>query len=96
MFILITYDISTQSDSAQGRLRKVAKICESYGQRVQNSVFECVMDQVIYLKVQTEINKVIDPKVDSVRYYNLGKNGYEKVKHVGCKGSLNLENTLIF
>lgn len=95
MFVLITYDVSTQSVDGKRRLRKVAKICENYGQRVQNSVFECVVDSVLLQKIKKEINQVIDKDEDSIRYYNLGKKGIEKVEHIGVKTSFNIEDVLI-
>ena len=95
MFVLITYDVSTQSVGGKRRLRKVAKICENYGQRVQNSVFECVVDSVLLQKIKKEINQVIDKNEDSIRYYNLGKKGADKVEHIGVKTSFNVEDVLI-
>lgn len=95
MFVLITYDVSTQTSEGKTRLRKVAKICKNYGQRVQNSVFECVVDSLTLQKIKSEINKVINKETDSIRYYNLGKNGIDKVEHIGTKNSFDLEDVLI-
>lgn len=95
MFVLITYDVSTQSEGGKARLRKVAKICENYGQRVQNSVFECVVDSVTLCKIKQQIRKTINIKEDSIRYYNLGDNGKSKVEHIGIKASFDVEDVLI-
>lgn len=95
MFVLITYDVSTITPGGKTRLRKVAKVCEDYGQRVQNSVFECVVDSVTLQKLKNKINKIIDKKEDSVRYYNLGKNGTNKVEHIGVNTSFDVEDILI-
>lgn len=82
--VLVSYDVA-QDSNGQQRLRKVAKICQNFGQRVQNSVFECLVypDQWINFKAQLE--KTIEPKYDSLRYYFLGKNWRKKVEHVGAK-----------
>jgi len=95
MLILITYDVSTVDAEGKARLRKVAKACQNYGVRVQNSVFECVVDYVQYMELKDKINNLIDKKADSVRYYNLGKNGRIKVTHVGAKFALNVEAPII-
>ena len=95
MLILITYDVSTQTEAGRKRLRKVAKICQNYGVRVQNSVFECVVDSVQLQRLKASLNEVINPEQDSLRYYNLGKNGRAKVEHIGTKPALDMEDTLI-
>lgn len=95
MFILITYDVSTQTSQGRTRLRRIAKICENYGQRVQNSVFECVVDGVTLQKIKAQINAVVNKKEDSIRYYNLGKNGVKKVEHIGVKSSFDVEDIII-
>jgi len=95
MMVLITYDVSTETPAGQKRLRKVAKQCENYGQRVQNSVFECLIDPARLKLLQARLEALIDPKVDSLRYYYLGDEWRNRVEHVGAKVSLNLEGTLI-
>lgn len=95
MMVLITYDISTETESGKRRLRKVAKKCQDFGQRVQNSVFECVIDSACFKLLQAALEKIIDPEVDSVRYYFLGEEWRGRVVHVGAKVSLDLEGTLI-
>lgn len=72
--VLITYDVNTESASGQKRLRKVAKICEKYGQRVQNSVFECLLDATQYIIVKNELKELINLEEDSLRFYRLGNN----------------------
>lgn len=93
--VLITYDVSTETASGRKRLRKVAKKCQDFGQRVQNSVFECIIDTARFKVLQAALEKIIDPEVDSIRYYFLGDEWRGRVVHVGAKGSIDLEGTLI-
>jgi len=95
MLIVITYDVETSSPAGQRRLRKVARICENYGQRVQNSVFECSLDSAQLVLVKGKLLKEIDDKKDSLRFYKLGKNWEGKVEHYGAKISYNPEGVLI-
>ncbi len=95
MLVLITYDVSTETTAGQKRLRKVAKKCQDYGQRVQNSVFECIIDPVRLRQLQDALEKIVDLEVDSLRYYYLGDEWRGRVVHVGAKPSLDLEGTLI-
>jgi len=95
VFVLVTYDVNTETPEGRRRLRMVARICTNYGTRVQNSVFECVVDSVQLMEMKTRIDEVIDPAIDSVRYYNLGKHGRDHVDHVGIKPGLNVEDVLI-
>ncbi len=95
MMVLITYDVSTETDAGKKRLRKVAKQCQNYGQRVQNSVFECILDPARMKQLQSALEKIVDPEVDSLRYYYLGDEWRSRVEHVGAKASLDLEGTLI-
>ena len=95
MMVLITYDVKTETKAGQRRLRKVAKKCQDYGQRVQNSVFECIIDTARLKQLQAALEKIIDPEVDSLRYYYLGDEWRKRVEHVGAKPSLDLEGTLI-
>ena len=95
MMVLITYDVNTESDAGKKRLRKVAKQCQNYGQRVQNSVFECILDPARLKLLQGNLIKIIDPEKDSLRYYFLGDEWRNRVEHVGAKVSLDLEGTLI-
>lgn len=96
MLVLITYDVSTVSEGGQKRLRKVAKMCQNYGVRVQNSVFECVVDSAQFASLKIELIELIDIKHDSLRFYQLGNNYKSKVEHIGVKESINVEGPLIF
>lgn len=96
LLVLVTYDVSTSSEGGQKRLRKVAKVCQNYGQRVQNSVFECVVDAAQFEMMKNELKKLIDETNDSLRFYRLGNNYKTKVEHVGTKESLDIEAPLIF
>jgi len=91
MLVLITYDVETITSEGKKRLRKVAKICTNYGQRVQNSVFECVVDPAQLAEIKFQIEKVIDKEKDSIRYYYLGSNWSGKIEHVGSKPTFNPE-----
>jgi CRISPR-associated protein Cas2 len=93
--ILITYDVDTTDKEGRTRLRKVAKECVNYGQRVQNSVFECYLTYLDFVKLKTKLEKLIDSKKDSLRYYNLGKNWRRKVEHHGAKPSYDPEGVII-
>lgn len=95
MLVLVTYDVSTQNAAGKRRLRKVAKECVNYGQRVQNSVFECILDasQIIILK--DKLINLIDTGQDSLRFYYLGNRYETKVEHFGVKDTYDAEGTLI-
>lgn len=95
MFVLITYDVSTQDDGGKRRLRQIAKQCVNYGQRVQNSVFECVIEPVTMKELQHKLEKIMDKEKDSLRYYYLGNNYKTKIEHVGAKASYDAEGPLI-
>jgi len=95
LFVLITYDVNTETEAGKKRLRHVAKQCQNYGQRVQNSVFECIINRSQLCQLQDRIIKIIDPEVDSVRYYFFEDNYQNHVQHIGAKKSLDLEGTLI-
>ncbi|UQZ85493.1 CRISPR-associated endonuclease Cas2 [Paenibacillus konkukensis] len=95
MLVLITYDVSTVSGAGQRRLRKVSKLCQNYGQRVQHSVFECIVDATQLTVLKLKLLDVIDPEQDSLRIYQLGNNYKNKVEHIGIKESLDLEGPLI-
>lgn len=95
MLVLITYDVNTESEGGKRRLRRVAKQCVNYGQRVQNSVFECVMDAAKCREVKNKLEKIIDKDKDSLRFYYLGNNYKSKVEHIGAKESFDVEGTLI-
>lgn len=95
MLVLITYDVNTETASGKKRLRKVAKECQNYGQRVQNSVFECIMDNAKTKVVKAKLLEIIDMDKDSLRFYYLGNAYKNKVEHYGTKQSIDLEGTLI-
>ncbi|MEK3726665.1 MULTISPECIES: CRISPR-associated endonuclease Cas2 [unclassified Lysinibacillus] len=95
MLVLVTYDVVTKTAAGQKRLRKVAKTCENYGLRVQNSVFECVVDATQFKQLQLELQAIIDVDMDSLRFYQLGNNYKSKVKHIGAKETFNVEDTII-
>ena len=93
--VLITYDVNTESEAGKKRLVQVAKQCQNYGQRVQNSVFECILEPALLKQLQHRLAEIIDPKKDSIRYYYLGDQWQNRVEHVGAKKSINLEGPLI-
>lgn len=96
MLVLITYDVNTETEAGKKRLRKVAKQCVNYGQRVQNSVFECQLDTAKYRQVKAILEEIIDKEVDSLRFYNLGNNYKTKIEHVGSKPGFDVTEPLIF
>lgn len=95
MMVLVTYDVSTETEAGKKRLYRVAKKCLSYGQRVQNSVFECNLDWSQYIKLQNELRTIISADKDSLRFYNLGNNYSQKIIHIGAKPTINVEGDLI-
>jgi CRISPR-associated protein Cas2 len=95
MLVLITYDVNTETEAGKKRLRKVAKQCVNYGQRVQNSVFECILDAAKCKEVEHKLESIIDKNKDSLRFYYLGNNYKSKVVHLGAKPSYNMESVLI-
>lgn len=95
MLVLITYDVCTKDTSGKTRLRKVAKECLNYGQRVQNSVFECILDASQTLILKDKLCSLINQDKDSLRFYYLGNNYQTKVEHFGAKTSYEAEGTLM-
>lgn len=83
MLVLITYDVNTETSEGKKRLHKVTKVCVDYGQRVQYSVFECVIDPAQYVHLKNTLSKIIDEQKDSIRFYLLGKNWTRRVEHIG-------------
>lgn len=96
MLMLITYDVATSVPSGKRRLRRVARACLDYGQRVQYSVFECEVDPAQWVALRARLIGEIDPELDSLRFYRLGKSGQERIEHVGAKPVLDLEGPLLF
>ena len=94
MYVLVTYDVETASAQGARRLRRVAKICVQYGQRVQNSVFECSLEPAQFETMKNELMKTADLSRDSLRFYNLGKSWKRKVEHVGAKETYDPEGFL--
>ena len=95
MLVLITYDVNTETPAGKKRLRKVAKLCVNYGQRVQNSVFECVLNASEFALVKNKLTMAIDPDLDSLRFYLLGNRYEKKVEHIGAKPSFDVTAPLI-
>ncbi len=93
--VLVTYDVSTESEGGKRRLRKIAKECVNYGQRVQNSVFECLVDPTQFALLRGKIERIANPEVDSLRYYFLGSNWSNKVEHFGAKSCYDPEGPLV-
>lgn len=83
MLVLVTYDVNTETAAGRKRLRKVAKACVDHGQRVQNSVFECLLDAAQYVVFKAQLAALIDPDADSLRFYQLGNSYKNKVEHIG-------------
>lgn len=92
---LVSYDVSTTDNNGKTRLRKVAKECQNYGQRVQNSMFELDIDYGTFLKVKDKLLKIIDEEHDSLRIYYLGKNWQRRIEHYGTKETYNPEGVII-
>jgi len=96
MLMLVTYDVNTESRTGKKRLRRVARTCQDFGQRVQNSVFECEVDPAQWAVLRAGLISEIDPEKDSLRFYRLGANGKARIEHVGAKPTLDLDGPLIF
>lgn len=95
MMVLISYDVSTESDGGKKRLRRVAKVCQDYGQRVQYSVFECIVDPAQFVHLKKALLDEIDPEYDSLRFYFLGAKWRSRVEHIGAKEGLDQEGALV-
>jgi CRISPR-associated protein Cas2 len=93
--VLISYDVAVTSEGGQRRLRRVAKVCENHGQRVQNSVFECLLDNARLVQLRKELLNIMDEKQDSVRIYKLGREWNERAEHYGVKPSFDPSGPLI-
>lgn len=95
MMVLVSYDVSTVDKEGQARLRRVAKACLDYGQRVQNSVFECNVDPAQWVTLRERLLRIFDPEQDSLRFYFLGSNWRRRVEHHGAKKVPDLEGPLV-
>lgn len=96
MLMLITYDIATPDSAGQRRLRRVARLCQDVGQRVQYSVFECKVDPAQWAILRSRLMEEIDENTDSLRFYRLGSNWRSRVEHVGSKKSYDPDGPLVF
>lgn len=94
MLVLVSYDVSTEKNG-QKRLRRVSKVCKNYGQRVQYSVFECIVDPTQWTLMRQKLINEIEPEFDSLRFYFLGSNWKRKVEHIGAKPALDMESVLL-
>lgn len=95
MYVLVTYDVQTDSLEGQRRLRKVSRICMNYGQRVQNSVFECIVTEVQLAELKEKLKMTIDLQCDSIRIYFLNKNENRRIITMGHNNSINIEGFLL-
>ena len=95
MLVLITYDVNTEDAAGKRRLRQIAKQCINYGQRVQNSVFECLLNPMQNKVLQAKLIEIMDTEKDSLRFYYLGKKYENRIEHFGCKSSYDPEGTLM-
>lgn len=95
MLVLITYDVNTGDAAGRKRLRQIAKQCVNYGQRVQCSVFECLLDPAQCKSLQAKLCDIMDPEKDSLRFYYLGDRYEKKIEHFGCKTAYLPEDPLI-
>lgn len=95
MLVVVAYDVNTEDAGGRKRLRKLSKECVNYGQRVQNSVFECSVDASQYKRLKALLCDIMDEKKDSLRFYNLGNSYQKKIEHFGVKGSYDAEDILI-
>jgi len=92
MMVLVSYDVATSDRKGRTRLRRIAKACQDYGQRVQNSVFECDIDPAQWAKLKARLINIIATERDSLRFYYLGRNWHRRVEHVGAKPSVDLRH----
>ena len=96
MLLLVTYDVNTETQAGKTRLRRVAKQCVNYGRRVQNSVFECIVDNTQAIQLKEILKNIIDEKHDSLRFYTLGHNYKNKVEQIGVERGISGDDILIF
>lgn len=95
MMVLVSYDVSTESPGGKRRLRRVARACTDFGQRVQFSVFECEIEPAQWTQLRTRLTSTIDPKTDSLRFYFLGANWRKRIEHVGAKPTIDFDDPLV-
>ena len=94
MLVLITYDVNKETNAGKTRLRKVAKQCTNYGRRVQNSVFECIVDNAQCVELKAILSDIIDKNLDSLRFYYLGNNYQTKIEHIGIERGISVDQVL--
>ncbi len=95
MVVLVTYDVNTEDAAGKRRLRRIAKTCQNYGQRVQFSVFECMVDPAQWAALRSRLIDIMNPEKDSLRFYYLGSNWKRRVEHEGTKKPRDLEGPLV-
>lgn len=95
MMVLVSYDVSTIDAAGRKRLRHVAKTCVNFGIRVQNSVFECNVDQVQWVKLRAKLTDIYEPETDSLRFYFLGDNYQKRIEHLGAKPAIDVEEPIV-
>lgn len=95
ILVVITYDVNTQTAVGKARLRKVAKQCLNYGQRVQNSVFECILDAAQAKMIENKLERIIEKESDSLRFYYIGDHYKNKVRHIGSKAVFDIDGPLV-
>ena len=96
MLMLVTYDVNVETQAGRRRLRRVARACLDFGQRVQNSVFECEVEPAQWATLRARLVDEINPDTDSLRFYRLGADGRRRIEHVGAKPALDLDGPLVF
>ncbi len=95
MLVLVTYDVNVETPAGEKRLRQVAKACVNHGQRVQNSVFECVLTDAQFVALRATLQSIIDNKTDSIRFYFMGNNWHKKIEQIGKSTSFDITSSLI-
>lgn len=95
MFVLVCYDVETTTRQGRGRLRRVAKLCESHGQRAQKSIFECKMEKSLYMEFENKLLSIIDTHSDSLRIYILDENSVKKIKNFGATKLIDFEDPIV-
>lgn len=95
MLVVVAYDVNTETDAGKRRLRQVAKLCQNHGQRVQFSLFECSLQNALWVKFRAQLASAIDAETDSLRFYFLGNSWEDRVEHIGAKPTYNPEGPLI-
>ena len=96
MLVVVAYDVNTETEAGKRRLRHVAKLCENHGQRVQFSLFECLVENALWVQLRAKLVAEIEPETDSLRFYFLGTEWQRRIEHVGAKVAYDPEGPLIF